>query len=381
MSRIYVMGCCAVVAASWLGLGVSAAELERPVRYSIAATSGVTLSLPVAVGKGQHLYRDARGKWSPLPNVREEAGVVTFTLSAEQMAGGQTIVLLGKPDWLIADDSAPPELVGVTIDKRSVTPSKEMNLGWLDAAPETIELQVADALNPLDPASVCATVSGRTVRPGAAGFEFQRDPKDNKKARIVCTLPKLGVVAADGTSSLVVQCDDFAPDMADLRVALSFAVLRPPEIALGKPSATTPDGVKIFLDSIYQGYENLECLMDGKLHEPGTTTFGCTWPSAETPVAHWMCFVLPRPRQVSGLEISWAAYQSHNWTSERYAIMTWDGKQWARAVKVAKNPEARTSGHSFPAVTTDRVLVWAPAGANHPQRPNLMWVSEVKLLP
>ncbi|MBM4084143.1 MAG: hypothetical protein FJ272_05085, partial [Planctomycetes bacterium] len=108
MSRIYVMGCCAVVAASWLGLGVSAAELERPVRYSIAATSGVTLSLPVAVGKGQHLYRDARGKWSPLPNVREEAGVVTFTLSAEQMAGGQTIVLLGKPDWLIADDSAPP---------------------------------------------------------------------------------------------------------------------------------------------------------------------------------------------------------------------------------------------------------------------------------
>jgi hypothetical protein len=169
--------------------------------------------------------------------------------------------------------------------------------------------------------------------------------------------------------------------MADLRAAVCFTVTRPPEIVLAKPAATTPDGIKVFLDSIYQGYENFECLMDGKLHEAGTTTYGCTWPSAETPVAHWMCFVLPKPRQVSGIEISWAAYESHNWTSERYAIMTWDGKEWVRALKVDKNPAARTSTHSFPAVTTDRVLVWAPAGGNHPKRPNLMWVTEVKLLP
>ena len=354
---------------------------ERPQQYFIAATTGVTLSLPASSSKGQNLYLDTNGKWAPLPGVRESAGVLTFTLSPAQLAGGKTIVLLGKPDWLVAEDAEPPKVTRALVDGREVAPSGETNLGWLEAAPQTFELFVADTQNPLDPNSICAHVGARTVRAGSPGLEFLPDPKDSKKGRIVCSLPRLGSLATQGAIRIVIQCDDFAPDLAECRAAFTFTVMQPPEIDLDKPPATTPDGIKIFVDTSLPGYENVECLLDGKLQTPGTTTYGPTWASAETPVAHWFCLVLPKPRKVSGIEISWANYQGTFWASDRYAIMTWDGKQWANALRISNNTEAQTSSHSFAPRTTDRILVWVPPGGNHPQRPDLMWVTEVKLLP
>jgi hypothetical protein len=262
-----------------------------------------------------------------------------------------------------------------------VPPSPEIDLGWLEAAPQTVELLVADRQNPIDPDSVCAYVGGRRIPAGGPGLEFMPDPKDNKKGRIVCSLPKLGAPEAQGVTRIAIQCDDFAPDAAECRTAFAYTVMQPPEVDLGKPAATMTDGVKIFVDSALPGYENVDCILDGKLQTPGTTTFGGTWASAETPVAHWFCLALPKPREVSGIEISWASYQGTFWASDRYAILTWDGKQWLSALRVSSNPEAQTSVHTFDPRTTDRILVWVPPGGNHPQRPDLMWVTEVKLLP
>lgn len=367
-------------------LATFAAEMEGGARYLVQSTSQVTLTLPVPGKGGLHLYRNAAGQWVPLPGVKEgSAGTVTFTLSPEQLAEGRTVVLLGKPAWLVVEDTTPPQVQRITLDGQKINPAPEIDLGWLDMPPKNLALEVRDTQNPLDPASVSATVNDTIVPAGSLGLRFYRDPQDPKRGRLVCSLWKLPGGPPEGATRITLRCDDFAPDTADCTTTFTYTATPVSLTGLGslpeKPAATTPEGVQIFVDSIYAGYEHIECLLDGQLQVPGATSFGSTWPSEETPVAHWLCLVFPKPRPVSGLEISWAHYQNTFWTSRRFAILTWDGQKWGRVLKVQNNPEAQTTVHSFPEVTTDRLLLWVPPGGNHPKRPNITWVTEVKVLP
>jgi hypothetical protein len=348
--------------------------------------SPVALTRSVPGEGGPHFYRNAAGQWMPLLQVQEgPAGVVTFTLSPEQLAGGSTVVLLGKPAWLALEDRTPPQVQRIILDGQEIAPAPEIDLGWLEVLPKRLVLEVRDAQNPLDPASVWAVVNGTLVPAGGPGLRFYRDPKNPRRGRLVGALPRLAGGLPEGPLRLTLRCDDFAPDTADCTTTFTFIVSPIPlagwENLLTQPAATTPEGVQIFVDSIHPGYEHIECLLDGQLQTPGTTSFGSTWPSEETPVAHWLGLVFPKPRPVSGLEISWAHYQNTFWTSSRFALLTWDGKRWVQALKVQNNPEAQTTVHVFPRVTTDRVLLWVPPGGNHPQRPHLTWITEVKVRP
>ena len=222
-------------------------------------------------------------------------------------------------------------------------------------------------------------VNGLRLKPDGKILRFEPVAGDPKRGVITCQIDGLPSPASRGTTRLAVQCDDFAVDDAALRVELVFTVTAPPAITLDKPNAIAPGGVKIFCDSVHQGYENVECLIDGELQTPGTTTYGCTWASEETAVDHWVCFVMPKPRSVSGVSISWANYKDTFWTSDRYDLMIWDGSNWQRALRVQQNPPARTSKHTFTPRQTDRVLIWVPAEGNHPERPKLAWMTEVEL--
>ncbi len=354
-----------------------AAAPKAGARYRVRATTAVTLSLPAPGRSGEHLYRDASGRWAPLLHAQQAGGVLTFTLSPDQMAGGSTTVLVNKPKWLNANDAAPPQLLKILVDGKPAALHSDIRLGWIDAPPRSVELHVADDLNPIDPASVRAEVDGRVVRPGDRPLQLIQDTAHPRAARILADPEALAGAAAWGTRRITFHCDDFAPDDDDLEVQLTYTVTSPPAIELSKPASVAGDGTKIFCDSIHKGYENVECLLDGKLQTPGATTYGCTWASAETDADHWVCFVFPKPRVVAGLDISWAHYRETFWTSQRYDIMTWDGKAWQRALRVQENPEAQTSKHSFPPRRSDRVLIWVPAGGNHARRPNLTWMTEV----
>lgn len=369
-----------------LGAGWAAAERGSGACDLVQSTSQVTLALSALGNGGPHLYRNAAGRWVPLPQVEEgPGGTVTFTLSPEQLAGGSTVVVLGKPAWLVLEDTTPPQVRRITLDGREIAPAPEIDLGWLDMLPRRLVLEVQDAQNPLDPASVRALLNGTMVPAGSPGLRFYRDPKNPRRGRLVCALPKLIGGPSVEPIRLTLRCDDFAPDTADCTTAFSFTVSPVPLAELehlpAEPAAITPEGVRIFVDSIHPGYEHLECLLDGRLQVPGMTSFGSTWPSEETPVAHWLCLVFPKPRPVSGLEISWAHYQDTFWTSRRFALLTWDGKKWLQALKVQNNLEAQTTVHAFRQVTTDRVLLWVPPGGNHPQRPYITWITEVKVQP
>ena len=354
---------------------------SRGKRYLFKTASRVTVSLPVGDMRGEGLYRHASGEWRALPKAQYRDGKLTFTLSPEELDAGSTVLLIDKPEWLDANDSDPPEVTKALIDGKAVPCSNEIKLGWLDRAPERFELHVADAKNPLDPSSVRAVVNGVEVRPDGKALRFDVDPASDRKGRILCSIPDLAHVLSDGTTRIVVECDDLAADSAKRAVELAFIVTRPPAIKLDKPTKLAPNGVKIFVDSIFQGYDNVECILDGKLQTPGTTTYKVTWASAETEDDHWMCFVLPKPRKLSGIEITWAHWKNTYWTSSRFDIMTWDGKAWQRAVRVQKNPEERTTTHTFAPRTTDRVLAWQPSSGGHAGMPNIFWLSEVVFLP
>ena len=359
-----------------------AAEKFSPgTRYHVKTTTAITVSLPLDGAKGQHLYQTASGAWRELPDAKQTGNTFTFRLSPEQLRGGSTTLVIGKPDWLDLSDQAPPKVTSVTVDGKPSTGTDDIDLGWIDRAPRSVEVQVADERNPIDPSSITVTVNGAIVRPDGRRLRAEVDPAAPKKVRISCTVPDLMADSPHGTTRLTFQCDDFAADAAVCTANLSFTVTRPPEIKLDRPAATSPNGTKVFVDSIHSGYENVECLVDGEIQAPGTTTYGKTWASAETDADHWVCFVLPEPRPISGVAITWANYRNTFWTSRRYDIMTWHGEAWRRALRVQKNPEAQTSKHAFKAQKTDRLLIWVPGSGNHPQRPNLTWITEVAIQP
>jgi len=361
----------------------SAAEVPHTGRrLQLTTTSAVTVSLPVGedLQAGQHLYRNAVGKWVALTNVQQKDGKLTFSLRPADLAAGRTTILLSKPDWLVLDDVSPPKVVAALLDGKKITWREDLELGWLDEAPKSFELHFADALNPIDPATLVVDLDGRQLPTAGSGVSFEIDPADKKKGRVVLDFTKMLVGPPRGTVRINIACDDFAVDEARLESSLAFTVTAAPEIESKAADATAPNGIRVFVDSIHKGYENVECLVDGELQTPGTTTYGGTWASAEGPDDHWVWFALPKRRQISGLEISWANFKDTFWAASHYDLMTWDGKRWQRAMRVQENPETRTSRHTFTPRQTDRVLIWVPAGGNHPGRPDLTWITEVKLL-
>lgn len=359
----------------------AAEEFSPGARYHVKTTTAITVSLPLGGAKGQHLYQDASGNWRELLGTIQQNNTFTFKLAPGQLRGGSTTLVIGKPDWLDLSDQTPPKTTGVTIDGKTFTGTSDIDLGWIDRAPRSVEVHVADERSPIDPSSIAATVNGATVRPDGRGFRAHVDPADPKKARMLCTVSHLTGDSPHGTTRITFQCDDFAADEAICAASVSFTVTRPPAIELDRPAATSPSGIKVFVDSTHSGYENVECMVDGELQAPGTTTYGKTWASSESDADHWVCFVLPEPRPVASVAVTWANYRNTFWTSRRYDIMTWDGKAWSRALRVQGNAEGQTSKHAFTSRQTDRVLIWVPGEGNHPQRPNLTWITEVAIHP
>lgn len=350
-------------------------------RYLVLATTPLTVTLPVAVETGRSWQQTTTGAWRRLPHVTCRGGVTTIRFSSRELLGGKTSLVLNKPPWLDLDDGSPPRIVELRVDGLRRKPARELDLGWLDKPPRRLEAHIRDDRNPLDPASVRLVLNGAVVPPGTPGLRFARNPADPRSGRLRCFLDKLTVRKSLGTTHLRLEFDDFAPDDKKTGIDIVYTVTNPPTIRPGEPAAVAPSGVEVYVDSVCPGYNNIECVVDGKAQIPGTTTFGCTWPSAVTPRDHWICLVLPRRRSLSGVKLDWANWNRTWWTSRRYEILTWQGGRWRAAVRVHGNPAAPASVHRFAPRTTDRLLVWQPAGGGHPEYENIFWLAELTLLP
>lgn len=105
------------------------------------------------------------------------------------------------------------------------------------------------------------------------------------------------------------------------------------------------------------------------------------WASEETPAPHWAELRWSAQVTFSQVLIDWAECWRRYWTTTTYQLQCWDGATWRDLVGVTGQPEAAVSRHRFPPVTTDRLRLWQPLGGGPAERPNLLWVAEIEVLP
>jgi hypothetical protein len=86
------------------------------------------------------------------PALNAAAGTMTVSLPGTQTDGQLMHLLSGRPARLKLQDSGPPQVTSVLVDGQPQRVARETDLGRT-ATPESILERVADADNPLDPAS------------------------------------------------------------------------------------------------------------------------------------------------------------------------------------------------------------------------------------
>lgn len=105
-------------------------------------------------------YRSASGKWQPLKTTTSGA-VTKFSLSPDEVGGGETLIVVNKPAWMVLDDDTPPALVKVLLDNQEKTPG-QLDLGQIAAAPSELGFALKDDKNPLDQ-SVTVLLNGQPL--------------------------------------------------------------------------------------------------------------------------------------------------------------------------------------------------------------------------
>jgi len=311
-------------------------------------------------------YRQAKGQWLPLTGDFDEAsGIVSFTLHPQKIGGGATLILLYKPPGIILEDEEPPRLTGLKIDGRPERLASVVDLDWLPEPPVSLLIGLADRHNALDTQALRIELNGRRL----TASEYRLfSAAEGKILRVMIPVRKCLAGLRPFLTTIRLQAYDRAPWQNSVVFQLKYRHL-----------AQITGNPMLLVDSCYPGYEDLNVLTDGLIMQPGETTFGKTWASAEQPEDHWLVMAWPQPKTISGLEIYWAVYQEIYHASRKLLVQTWDGQRW-RTQQTLLNikPEPCTRLTLTP-VTTSRVRLLQPAGEGHPLRPHLMWLTEVQV--
>jgi hypothetical protein len=185
------LACCWLCMALLLAVTVGAAQ-EQPrqpvVSYVVQSTGPVTLTIPVAAPAKTAWARGAEGKWSQLePQMLD--GAVELRLGAEELHSGATLVVLDPPAWLNLQDAEPPGVLRFQVDRDDLGATEQISFRWVEQAPRRILLEVEDAGNPLDPASITVTAGGKLFRPGDAGVTFT--PAGERRGTLEVNIPAL----------------------------------------------------------------------------------------------------------------------------------------------------------------------------------------------
>jgi NPCBM/NEW2 domain len=194
---------------------------------ALRATCDVTLTLPTR--QGELWLRVGREKWQPLKPAAGAAGdTMTLNLPAAMTAGQVVRLLSGRPAWLKLDDSGPPQITAVAVDGQPQTLAPRIDLGR-GATPGQIVVQVADADNPLDPASVAVALDGKPLSPQS--WRFALAPADRKSGRLEVDLKAALAPAEEAVPKrhvLTFRVHDFAIDEAATELTVTYVRLVKP---------------------------------------------------------------------------------------------------------------------------------------------------------
>ncbi|HHX40316.1 MAG TPA: discoidin domain-containing protein [Armatimonadetes bacterium] len=333
--------------------------------YRIQATAPVTLTLPACPEGEGHWIRAAGKRWVRVKAEQAE-GALHFRLDPAGWEGGEALLVVGKTKGIDLADEQPPKVTALRVDGARVADAPTVDLDWRVAPPRQILWELEDKSR-LNTDTLRILVNGQAFAPGTPGIRVNPSSAGRKLA-IAVEPEKLPGMAAPAETRVVLSLSDASPTRNALERALVYRRMAPPEG--GKP-------VAVHVDSCFEGYTP-ETLVDGKVMEPGATTYGVTWASAETGTPHWVVLVFDKPRAVAGVELYWAHFQGEYMVSSRYAIEAWDGARWRPLAEATGEQPAKSTTHRFAPVTTTAIRIRQPARGGHPGRPHLMWLTEIK---
>jgi len=168
--------------------------------------------------------RGADGKWIKTP-ATDEGGRITLSLQPAQIGGGETVVIVNKPAWMVLEDTEAPKLAWLKLSGVDVK-ADTGDLGVIAKFPATVALGVKDNANPLNGPAV--RVAGPLeAGPVAAQFIAPTDPKTgaiNRAAtngRVSFDLPAL----PPGEYRFTVTVPDLSPQANTLTVPLRCSVI------------------------------------------------------------------------------------------------------------------------------------------------------------
>jgi hypothetical protein len=136
---------------------------------------------------------------------------------------------------------------------------------------------------------------------------------------------------------------------------------------------------------VFAGYE-VAPILDGIVERGKLDWSKAAWASAESDETHSLEIRLPQPRRGGMLKINWQdghasrAFVVQTFSSTAATATSESGGAWRDVKRFAENRDAGCEV-ALPNEAYDAVRVIQSAGGGSALRPNLMWISQVRLLP
>ena len=151
-------------------------------------------------------------------------------------------------------------------------------------------------------------------------------------------------------------------------------------ITLEKPANGFPAGTQILPSGSYAGYR-VDAVVD-EVEDRSTLHWSrAAWASAEDGEEAWLEFRFPRPRTGGQLQIQFHAENGKRYPSHNYRVEIRGDKSsnWTEIAHVVAN-EAMTVAHALPRTPYAVVRIHQSPTGGSLERPNLLWISQVRLL-
>jgi len=337
-------------------------------RKSAIALVLLTLTASAWAAPGSLYFKAANGKWLPLAATSDPArGVISFSLDPAQIKGGATMIVFDLPKGIDLNDEQAPVVSGVKCDGAPLRNAPTVDLDWLPVHPQAMTIALTDANNPIDAASLVVRVNGQVLTPKQAHLAFS--DKAHRTARLQVALGELLKAQNRIDNTIEWRVSDLSPQRNTLTRVLRYRCL-----------GEVTESPTLVAQSSYEGYTDLKVLTDGKMMQPGETTYGSTWAAEEVPGDHWLVMAWPQAQQLHGVEVFWAVYEGVYHAPLALLVQTWDGSRWVTQKSLKQVPATASTVIEFAPVQSTRLRLLQPDGMGNPVRPNIMWITEIKPL-
>jgi hypothetical protein len=200
--------------------------------YRLQGTGRTTLTVATEGAVGDTWVKYGTTAWTKAKLAPSAAGTGAVTLDPAQSGTGQVLVTFAKPGWLDLSDTEPPVVTKLLVDGQEVKDAPVIELGHL-AGMRALMLEVADARNPIAPASISVTLDGRRFTLNDPQLKLEWLSADKHRAQLTCELAVETPASLRGCQALIshqvtMQMDDYAVDVAHLTRTLNFALVSPP---------------------------------------------------------------------------------------------------------------------------------------------------------